>query len=123
MIADYDCTIDYHPGKANVVVDALSRKSSSLISHIKVSYLLLLINLRSLGTDLAVSQNGALLAHFQVRPILIDQIREMQDQDPKLIEIKENVKNKLQTDFSHRDDGTLVMGSRLCVPNNSFLKN
>ena len=26
MIKDYDCVIDYHPGKANVVVDALSRK-------------------------------------------------------------------------------------------------
>ena len=74
LIADYDCTIDYHPSKANVVVDALSWKSLSLISHIKVSYLPLLINLRFLSTDLAVSQNRALLAHFQVRPILIDQI-------------------------------------------------
>ena len=26
-IKDYDCMIDYHLGKANVVVDALSRKS------------------------------------------------------------------------------------------------
>nr|GFD11851.1 putative reverse transcriptase domain-containing protein [Tanacetum cinerariifolium] len=26
LLSDYDCDIHYHPGKANVVVDALSRK-------------------------------------------------------------------------------------------------
>ena len=26
LIKDYDCVINYHPGKANVVEDALSRK-------------------------------------------------------------------------------------------------
>ena len=37
LIKDYDCVIDYHLGKANVVVDALSRKSiktlRALIAH------------------------------------------------------------------------------------------
>ncbi|GJS94591.1 putative reverse transcriptase domain-containing protein [Tanacetum coccineum] len=29
LLSDYDCEIHYHPGKANVVVDALSRKERS----------------------------------------------------------------------------------------------
>ena len=29
MIKDYDCSINYHPSKANMVADALSRKSFS----------------------------------------------------------------------------------------------
>ena len=27
LIKDYDCVIDYHPGKTNIVADALSRKT------------------------------------------------------------------------------------------------
>ena len=34
MLKDYDCSILYHPGKANVVVDALSRKSAGSLAYI-----------------------------------------------------------------------------------------
>ena len=32
LIKDYDCSVNYHPGKANVVADALSRKSYGFLA-------------------------------------------------------------------------------------------
>ena len=34
LLKDYDCSILYHPGKANVVANALSRKSAGSLAHI-----------------------------------------------------------------------------------------
>ena len=36
LFKDYDCIIDYHPGKANVVADALSRKTVVAMSLLLV---------------------------------------------------------------------------------------
>ena len=36
LLKDYDCDILYHSGKANVVADTLSRKSSGSLAHINV---------------------------------------------------------------------------------------
>ena len=82
LIKDYDCTIEYHPGKANVVADALSRRSQSSLSHMRSGYLPLLVDLRALGVILEVEDSGALLSTFHVRPLLMDQILAGQSQDP-----------------------------------------
>ena len=52
LIKDYDCTIEYHPRKANVVADALSRRLESSLSHMRSGYLPLLMDLRVLGVIL-----------------------------------------------------------------------
>ncbi|KAH9685255.1 Endonuclease [Citrus sinensis] len=122
LIKDYDCTIDYHPGKANVVADALSRKSSSSIAHLRVKYVPLLIELRSLEVELNTDNRGALIANFRVRPTLIDKVHHMQAQDPQLMKLKEDVQKSLRTDFMVREDGVVFMGNRLCVPDIKDLK-
>ena len=48
LIKDYDCVIDYHPGKANVVVDALNRKSVQ--------------TLQALNAHLSLSNDGVIVA-------------------------------------------------------------
>ena len=115
LIKDYECTIEYHTGKANVVADALSRKSTSSISHLKAVYRPRLVELRSLGVRLELTDNGALLATFHICPILIDKIRELQIQDPAVIKLKWETKSGQLKGFSVREDGTLMMGHRLCV--------
>ncbi|KAJ0097414.1 hypothetical protein Patl1_29223 [Pistacia atlantica] len=113
--------IDYHPGKANVMVDALSRKTPSVMTHMKVRYPLL-TELRTLGVELGMNESGVLLAHFQVRPILVDQIRESQFMDPNIIKLMGEVSEGLRTDLWIRGDGMLMMENRLCVPNAEELK-
>ena len=56
LLKDYDCTIEYHPGKANVIANTLSRKSNATLSHIQVTYLPLLLELRSMRTELRVDR-------------------------------------------------------------------
>ncbi|WRX30995.1 hypothetical protein QQP08_023482 [Theobroma cacao] len=81
LLKDYDCTILYHLGKANVVEDALSRKSMGSLAHISTDRRSLIREMHSLGdmgVHLEVLKANALLAHFRVKPILMDQIKEAQ---------------------------------------------
>ena len=82
LLKDYDCTIEYHPGKANVVANALSRKASSSIAHLRVNYMGELIALCGLNADLQMSKDGALLATLRVRPVLRQRIQDAQSADP-----------------------------------------
>ena len=122
MIKDYDCTIEYHLGKANVVADTLSRRPESSLSHMRSGYIPLVVDLRALGVILEAEDSRALLVTFHVRPLLVDQILAGQLQDPQMIKIKEEIEKGKKVEFQIRNDGMIVKGQRMCVPEYGELK-
>ena len=67
---------------------------------LKAVYLPRLMELRSLGVRLELTDTEALLAIFHVRPVLIDRIRELQTQDPTVIKLKREVESGQSKGFS-----------------------
>ena len=67
LIKDYDCIMDYHPGKANVVADALSRKDKALRGGPATWNEKTMIELKRLGAVLGVSLEESLTAQLRVK--------------------------------------------------------
>ena len=108
MFKDYDCIIDYHPGKANVVADALSRK------------MIYALSLKDF--DWRFDYDGALLNQLRVIPDLKQMIVNAQKNDTKLQEIVQLVNTGDMTDYAIDESGGLLYKSRLCVPNDMDLR-
>ena len=71
LVKDYDCTINYHPGKANVMADALNRKSTSTIAHLITTQAHILQDLESMDIEVRMGTSDALLAQLNLRPTLL----------------------------------------------------
>ena len=122
LIKDYDCIIDYHPGKANVVADALSRKGKAVMGDTETSEQGNVRELKRMGIQLSVGPEGSLLAHIKIRSVLRDKVLEVQLADEGVRKIKEKIKQGKELFLQVLPGGLVAMGKRVYVPENKTLK-
>lgn len=87
FIKDYDFEIHYHPGKASVVADALSRKSSGLVACLMYQKQQLVEEFKDLDLNVEIKGDKLRLASITIVPTLIKQIKEKQMDDPELAKL------------------------------------
>jgi hypothetical protein len=115
LIKDYDLEVHYHPGKANVVVDALSRKAQCNCVSMDSKIATLCDELCKLNVE--VVSSGA-LNYISVEPTLQEQIVMTQIGDKGVQVIKEIIGQKVDKYKCFHQDSKRILwfGDRLVVP-------
>ncbi|XP_077235487.1 uncharacterized protein LOC143877356 isoform X2 [Tasmannia lanceolata] len=114
FLKDYDFTLSYHPGKANVVADALSRQGCAKLACLLMEEWKLLEQFRDLTLDICKVGEKSVLANFRVQSDFLESIKAAQADDAELIKLKKEVDSR--PDFSIGADGFLYFKDRICVP-------
>jgi hypothetical protein len=120
LIKDFDLGINYHPGKANVVANALSQRSH--VSQLVVDSMPfeLCEEFDKLNFRIIVNTEAM---EMKVGSSLLQEIRGGQLEDEKIQEIKRNIKEENSPGFSDDGEGVLWYKGKICVPNVKELKD
>ena len=107
LVKDYNVEIHYHPSKANVVADALSRKSYvPKDDHLREEMARLNVHIVPRGSSHVLN----------VQSTLEDRIRKTQSSDKDLMETQMQTGENKAPDFKVDNEGTLWYKNRICVP-------
>ena len=90
LLKDYDFTLHYHPGKANVVADALSRKSRGALVSISSREWRMLETVGQFGLQYNEQTQGTLWS-LVATPSLLSRVIESQWQDAEIVSIRDRV--------------------------------
>ena len=79
LLKDYDCRIEYHLSKANMVVDTLSKKTQSdnealIDPELKKE----MVTLQGMSVEMRCRDEGVFLATLRIRPCWVDRVVEAQ---------------------------------------------
>jgi hypothetical protein len=120
LIQDYDLGINYHPGKANVVTDALSHRSHVTQLVMDSMPFELCEEFDKLNLRIVANTEAT---EMEVGSNLLQKIWKCQVEDEKIQEIKRNIKEEKSPGFLKDEEGMLWYKGRICVPNIKELKD
>src|ERR1041385_7386575 len=119
LVKDYDLGINYHPGKSNVVADALSRKPSMVNALWERMNPKLQRQFASLNLVLCGPLN---MKKLEITRTLVEEIKGAKTQDPEIQEIKERIPRGKAESFHLDAQGVLWFENRICVPDQANLR-
>jgi hypothetical protein len=110
LVKDYNLEVHYHPRKANVVADALSRKPYEKAVPKSAQWQEEMTRL-----NMHIVPQGY-VHQLSVRPTLEEKIKKAQGTDENLMKIHKYTGENKAPDFRVDDQGTLWCKNRICMP-------
>ncbi|WVZ94352.1 hypothetical protein U9M48_040252 [Paspalum notatum var. saurae] len=119
LIKDYDLEIHYHPGKANVVADALSRRAHCNVIEARPTARVICWEMDEIEMP---TEQLVELYSLIIEPTIKDLVIAAQKQDPGMAHIREGIDEEKKACFTLDDQGVLWFKNRLVVPKDMELR-
>ena len=111
FLEDYDFTLHYHPGKANVVADALSRKSRGALASVASREWWMLETVGQFELQYSEQAQGV-MGSLVATPSLLSKVIESQGQDTEVVSIRDRVRSGMGDEgWAIHTDGSLRYNS------------
>jgi ribonuclease HI len=119
LIKNYDLEIHYHPGKANLVADALSRKEHVRLAVVAQLFDEIVEDFRRLNLGIVAHTEGVTI---DVESTLEQEFGKGQIGDAKIQEIKYMFTEGRGSEITKDEQGTIWFKDRMCVPDIESLR-